>query len=152
MADRESLIALRRKLQQASEESKQGHSTVEKTLREQADHAERQREAINAALKRGDRAVADELLSKMGELNEKLGMNMQVLEDELVTELRTMAERQDSFDRYLREASGLQSQVNTAPEAAAVESSCIKDLYARLDGEITDRRQLEERLNTTVAS
>jgi len=46
----------------------------------------------------GDRAIADELLKKMGELNEKLGANMLSLEEELAadfTKFRAELERQD---------------------------------------------------------
>jgi hypothetical protein len=48
-------------------------------------------EALRAELRQGDRAVAEQLLTKMAELNEKLGNNMQALEDELFVELRRIA-------------------------------------------------------------
>mmetsp|Transcript_62440 Transcript_62440/g.140772 ORF Transcript_62440/g.140772 Transcript_62440/m.140772 type:complete len:800 (+) Transcript_62440:287-2686(+) len=89
------------------------------------------------AMRKGERAVADELLSKMAELNEKLGENMQALEDEVTTSLRGVA---DCAALALATA-----------EAAASEG--------RGDGGALDRRELEEglaalegRLETAQAS
>jgi len=42
------------------------------------------------ACRRGDHAIADELLKKMGELNSKLGANMQSLEEELLTDFKKL--------------------------------------------------------------
>jgi hypothetical protein len=48
-----------------------------------------QHETSISAMRQGDQTVADELLRKMAELNEKLGLNMQTLEEELSTAIES---------------------------------------------------------------
>ncbi|CAE8638434.1 unnamed protein product, partial [Polarella glacialis] len=76
--------------QEARRASTQALSTASVTegFQDQAERWEKQRESVMAALKHGDRAVADELLRKMAELNEKLGANMLALEEQLSQELQ----------------------------------------------------------------
>jgi len=86
--DQEGLSTLKRRVQKVSEDFRKGLSSMEQGLQEQDNKHDKRHEAVLAAARHSDRTLADELLLKMAELNEKLGANMQTLEDELTSELR----------------------------------------------------------------
>jgi len=119
---KESQEALRERLQRAALEWTTTHNTSTSSMRTELDEAVEQRhELALEACRRGDRAIADELLKKMGELNEKLGANMLSLEEELVTDfkkLRVELERQEKLRLELTDAQ--------ASAAAGVEARLAK--------------------------
>jgi len=90
---REGLERLGDQLRKCAEELHDGLSQLEQDLLQQGTMSERRHQEIRGIVKNGDRALADELLSKMSELNDKLGDNMADLEDELTVGLRSVANR-----------------------------------------------------------
>lgn len=85
---KESLDASKKKQQQHAAEQQAALDTMKRDLIEQND---KQQRALQEAIRRGDRSVADEILRKMAELNEKLGANMQSLEEEVAVDLQQMS-------------------------------------------------------------
>lgn len=84
---RDAVDALRERFQEATAELGAAVSAVRS---ETSERLERQQRVALDALKRADRTMADEVLRKMGELNEKLGDNMLSLERHIAMDLQNM--------------------------------------------------------------
>eukprot|EP00929_Paragymnodinium_shiwhaense_P015018 TRINITY_DN123016_c0_g1_i1.p1 TRINITY_DN123016_c0_g1~~TRINITY_DN123016_c0_g1_i1.p1 ORF type:complete len:987 (+),score=247.09 TRINITY_DN123016_c0_g1_i1:142-3102(+) len=92
------------------------------------------RRALDLCMRRQDRGLADELLRKMSELNEKLGGNMALLEDQVDSRLRELWAR---LEEHLRRP----SEVGAAKEAVLAEMEAklaqvrgdLRDLLGRSD-------------------
>merc|ERR1719424_921266 len=83
---------------------------------------EQRHQQVLEAVKRGDRSMADELLKKMTELNEKLGGNMLSLEEEMMTDLRQVKTQAEELRK--------QSEATRAMAAAAA---------AHMEGEMREK-------------
>eukprot|EP00429_Kryptoperidinium_foliaceum_P016353 CAMPEP_0176040168 /NCGR_PEP_ID=MMETSP0120_2-20121206/19916_1 /TAXON_ID=160619 /ORGANISM="Kryptoperidinium foliaceum, Strain CCMP 1326" /LENGTH=895 /DNA_ID=CAMNT_0017373565 /DNA_START=30 /DNA_END=2718 /DNA_ORIENTATION=- len=98
--DRGVVLELRRELRALAGELRSELAQLGQSVEENSEHHEQEHAAVLDEARRdadhADRSLADELLRKLAELNEKLGSNMQVLEDELTEELRLVAARADS--------------------------------------------------------
>jgi len=121
----EAFEGLREKTQRTMQELASALSSLRVEMAEAVDHAsqdtEHRHQIVLEAVKRGDRCMADELLKKMNELNEKLGGNMLSLEEELARDVKKVSAGLDDFRKHV-EAS------RQAAETAA----------ARLETEVRD--------------
>jgi len=105
--------ALRDKIQQGNQELSDHFSSSLGTLRAEVEDAlERRHGAALEASRRADRTMADELLRKMGELNEKLGANMLSLEEEVAEDSKQLRSEIKSQNAKLSDGiSALEAQV-----------------------------------------
>lgn len=110
---RESQDAIREKIQQSSQELGNHFSASLSTLRAEIDDVvERRHGAALEACRRADRTMADELLRKMGELNEKLGANMLSLEEEVAEDSKLLhAEIKSHHAKWQESHSGIEAQL-----------------------------------------
>eukprot|EP00929_Paragymnodinium_shiwhaense_P025545 TRINITY_DN15427_c0_g1_i1.p1 TRINITY_DN15427_c0_g1~~TRINITY_DN15427_c0_g1_i1.p1 ORF type:complete len:1256 (+),score=326.30 TRINITY_DN15427_c0_g1_i1:163-3930(+) len=144
-------------LKQMQRKVEEGMTRLEATLQEQADKQARQHDATLTAIKRGDKAVADELLAKMTELNERLGQNMQSLEEEMFSELRDLVQH---FGAQSGGAGDKKSSVEQAADVQGFEQRLqatevateqrVAEFACRITAEVaTLRQQLQARDATT---
>eukprot|EP00931_Biecheleriopsis_adriatica_P035828 TRINITY_DN20644_c0_g1_i1.p1 TRINITY_DN20644_c0_g1~~TRINITY_DN20644_c0_g1_i1.p1 ORF type:complete len:1120 (-),score=327.55 TRINITY_DN20644_c0_g1_i1:73-3432(-) len=132
------------------EELRERLGSLEGSATEQAEFARSHHEAAMAALKSGDRAVADELLGKMRELNDKLGANMQALEEQLAEDLRIALG--SAADRAAAEASKLEED-HQARRELRTELVEARESLARDIGDLRgDMLHLSEGSQATQAS
>jgi len=118
-------------------------SSVASALRSEIEAAiDQERQSTLDAVRHGDRCVADELLRKMSEFNEKLGVNILGLEQEVAAEMhRTRAmvlEVQTSGDAALAKSASDQSSEMESKVAVAASSATAA--AARLESHINEVR------------
>lgn len=135
---------------------------AEHGLRQQHQH-----EAMVAAVRKGDQAVADGVLSKLAELNDKLGANMQALEGAVLSELSATIDRvQDRqaeaevsvLERCRKELHSALADLRReiaqeVAEKVPPECQMCQDLPAKLDADALDRcrEELHSALGASMA-
>ncbi|CAE8588231.1 unnamed protein product [Polarella glacialis] len=101
---KEALEVLRDKFQRQGQELL---SSLSASRAELSEDSEKRQQGLLEAIRRGDRCLAEELMRKLGEMNDKLGSNMQGLEEGLsfnVRQLRTqLAELGDQVEAKAKE-------------------------------------------------
>jgi len=144
---REVADSARDKIQRLTQEL----STSVSSLRTEATAAEeRGHQVALDALRRGDRCVADELLRKMCELNEKLGANMLGLEEEVAAETQHMRLQLEDI-RKRGEATQVAAELASSKCGTDSEKR-VSEATKQIEDKIIEFRQAESMAQTEVNS